>query len=172
MAVCLARPPALASWLTETGSLTARLRRHSDGTLVVKRLSQRWRAPLATEAKLLGLRPKQQALVREIVMGGHGQAWVYARSIFSRQLLAGRFGFLAKRGNAPLGDVLFGNRYITRGFLQAQHFPRDLLPASYRPQQPRDPWARIGTFYCDGQPLLVTEVFLVDFVPTFQATHP
>lgn len=163
MARALDCPKALADWLTDEGSLTARLRRHSGNTLQVTRLSQRWARPLAAEASLLGLREGQLALVREIVMSGRGRPWVYARSVLSQDLLKGRLGFLAKRGNAPLGDVLFGNRYISRGFLAHQRYPACVVPAPFGDSLTSDPWARIGSFYCDGLPLLVTEVFLPEF---------
>ena len=165
MARCLDCPKPLADWLTERGSLTLRLRQHSGQTLTVERLSQRWQRPLAAEAGLLGLRAGELALVREIVMAGRGQPWVYARSVFSQDLLKGRLGFLAKRGNAPLGDVLFGNRYISRGFLSHQRYPMQVVPARFRAGLTQNPWARIGSFYADGLPLLVTEVFLADFAP-------
>ena len=165
MALCLDCPKALADWLTDSGSLTAKLRQHSGGSLRVQRLAQRWARPLAAEASLLGLREGELALVREIVMFGREQAWVYARSIFTQDLLKGRLGFLAKRGNAPLGDVLFGNRYISRGFLAHQRYPACVVPAPFGDSLTSDPWARIGSFYCDGLPLLVTEVFLPDFSP-------
>lgn len=140
------------SWLLDSGSLTARLRQLAKGDLRVEVVSQGWGRPNLSEARVLGIDPRQRVLVREVRLIGRGQAWVHARSLIPATTLTGKYRQLAHLGNRPLGELLFTDPDIQRGTIQTAPIPL------YSPQQRC--WARRSVFHLAGKPLLVSEVFL------------
>lgn len=152
--------PSLRQWLQNPDSLTARLQRLSNGTFAVEVLRQGWDRPRISEARALGISPQRLALVREVILYGQGQAWVYARSILPRSTLTGRLRSLSKLDNRPLGQLLFSDPGMRRGPIEiARYQPNNvLLPAAQRNHRPL--WARRSCFFLDNKPLLVCETFL------------
>lgn len=157
-------PPALRHWLLDRGSLTRRLQVHSDGQFAVQLLSQRWARPRLDEAQALGIPPQQYALVREVILQGRGQPWVYARSVLPLAALDGPLRFLRRLDNRPLGALLFRNPAIRRGPVILQRWPQLLLPRTL--QQPGQPplWGRYSIFHHGKHGILVSEVFLPGLV--------
>src|SRR5690554_2832230 len=74
-------PRALRPWLLDQGSLTAKLVARSGGDFRVQVLRQTVARPLLSEQRLLGMAAGRQALVREVLLLGHGEPWVFARSL-------------------------------------------------------------------------------------------
>ena len=158
-------PSALRPWLLDRGSLTQRLQQHSGGTFAVQVLQQHWMRPRLDEAQALGIAPHQYALVREVLLQGRGENWVYARSILPQQALTGPLRFLRTLDNRPLGALLFSNPAIQRGPVVPQRWPQAQLPMSLR--QPGAPlWGRYSIFHHGQHGILVSEVFLPALIAT------
>lgn len=164
-------PAALKDWLLDRGSLTRRLQRHSGGDFAVTVLSQRWVRPRLDEAQALAIPPHQYALVREVILHGRGQPWVYARSVLPLAVLAGPLRFLRRLDNRPLGALLFGNPAIRRGPVVLQRWPQALLPADLQRTDTATLWGRYSVFSRDAQGILVSEVFLPALADSVMLAH-
>ncbi|MGH1373094.1 MAG: chorismate--pyruvate lyase family protein [Cellvibrionaceae bacterium] len=165
-ALTLKHHSPLLKWLQDPGSLTTALQRHSGGDFSVRVLDQYWGRADFSEAQALGIDYRAEVLVREVVLSGRGQAWVWARSILPRQSLTGRLRKLRKLSNQPLGGWLFKQPNLQRDPLEISGF---------KPCDPRLPdeidtdralWGRRSVFYVDQKRILVAEVFLPEFLAT------
>ncbi len=139
-------------WLLDQGSLTQRLIEASNGHFHVEVAFQGWSTPSLSEARTLNIHPRQQVLIREVRLCGHGRAWVYARSVIPASTLTGQQRILKHLGNRPLGALLFKDPTMQRGAIEISR----LAPTEARDRA----WARRSVFSLRGKPLLVTEVFL------------
>lgn len=74
-------------WLFDEGSLTRRLTRLSNDGFSVTPLVEGWQTLRADECAALDLPLGSQGWVREVYLRGHGQAWVFARSVAARSAL-------------------------------------------------------------------------------------
>lgn len=150
--------PAAKSWLLEPGSLTARLIVASQGQFRVQRLRQQWLLPTADEARALGLRPREKALIREVLLLCHDEPWVYARSVLPYRSLNGRLRFLRGLQNTSLGSLLFKDPQLQRGHFDISYLqlPHALIPST----QSQRIYGRRSVFRLYQQPLLVAEFFL------------
>lgn len=151
-------PESVRYWLLDRGSLTARLIAASKGDFQVKVLEQSWRTPFLNESRLLGIKPRQKALIREVVLLCHGQPWVYARSVIPHKSLQGRLGFLRKLKDSALGALLFKDPNLQRSHFQINRItlPQEPIPCI----EPSTVYGRRSLFHLYGKPLLVAEVFL------------
>ncbi|MGB1238494.1 MAG: chorismate--pyruvate lyase family protein [Pseudomonadales bacterium] len=147
----LQAPRPWRSWLCDRGSLTEHLIAASDGDFDVQVQRQQWLVPSRSEAKILGLKNRQLALVREVKLCGGGTPWVFARTVIPVTTLTGRQKQFSQLGNRSLGTVLFNDPSMRRGAFQISR-----LTASTGERL----WARRSLFYLDNKPLLVCEVFL------------
>ena len=156
----------LHPWLTSRGSLTARLVAHiahvEQFNLV--RLQQRAQLPNIDERRELGLRNRELAIVREVLLRDGDSPLVFAHSLIARRDLQGAWRALSRLGARPLAEMLFHDHSVVR------------LPMEYKKLDARHPlyrrarqvaaftshavWARRSVFLKQGRPLLVTEVFL------------
>lgn len=155
-------PARIESWLNESGSLTARLRRLAGGGFGVRLLNQGYAHPFPGESAALGLPARARALGREVLLHGAGEPLVLARSIIPQQALRGEHCALAKLGNRPLGEVLFAQRGLRRPRLEFAKVPRsDWLPAiadEYGLEEAV--WGRRSLYRLGRISLLVCEFFL------------
>jgi chorismate--pyruvate lyase len=156
-------PRALRAWLADRGSLTRRLKaRHAD--FRVQPVARGFARPFPDEARALGLRRKTQAYVRDVLLLGNGQARVFAHSVLPRSALRGAWCGITRLGSRPLGEALFTDPRICRlGLTMRRIDARHPLHRAARRHSGidvHDLWARRSVFCLDGQPLLVTEVFL------------
>lgn len=120
--------------------------------------------PQLNEAVALGLGNRQLAMVREVILTGAGQPWVFARSIVPAATLTGRLRSLRNLDDRPLGGLLFTDPTMTRGDIEVVRMPGTAMPGNR--VAPNDLlWGRRSLFYLDGKPLLVCEFFLPDFKP-------
>jgi len=147
----LAVPQPWRNWLQDRGSLTRRLQSASAGQFRVELLRLDYARPSRSEARALGLPPRRLALIREVQLLGHGQPWVYARSVFPLDTLSGPQRQLRGIGSRSLGSVLFRDPSMHREPLQI---------GQLRLTDGRQLWARRSVFRLAGKPLLVCEVFL------------
>lgn len=151
--------PILDDWLFEPGSLTARLKQLSQHHFTVEPLREGWHAVRDDEAKALHVPPNTIAWVREVILWGQDQPWVFARSIATKESLE-KSGFpLAALGTRPLGEVLALHEAFVRGQLSVCRYPAAWLPSPYDQQ---NCWARRSCFSKENLHVLVCEVFLPD----------
>lgn len=148
---------AYRHWLQTDDSLTKRLQA-AFADFKVTKVSQYWAHPLPDEAALLGLRPDQAALIREVWLQSDATPLVFARSVLPRSSLRGAWRDLDGLGARPLGAVLFADNQVSRTPLSYCKLSR-LHPISKRIGLP-GLWARRSVFVRSGRRILVTETFL------------
>ena len=147
----LQAPRPWRSWLCDRGSLTQHLITASDNQFTVELQQQDWHFPSRSEAKILGIKYRQAALIREVKLLGKNQPYVFARTVIPARTLTGKQKQLAMLGNRSLGTVLFNDPSMRRGKFQISRIKLD---------SGEQAWARRSIFYLSGKPLLVCEVFL------------
>lgn len=148
-------PALLRPWLFAEGSLTQRLLDASDREFHVQVLAQCWQRPTLAEARLLDIDPAARTLVREVLLYGRGQPWVYARSILPEPTLTGDLRRLRKLQNSSLGALLFTYPHLRRK-------PFELARS-------HGLWGRRSRFEIDARALIVSEFFLPDFLSHLQS---
>ncbi|MBL8512762.1 MAG: chorismate lyase [Betaproteobacteria bacterium] len=171
------KPPvpthALYPWLTDRGSLSARLAEAFEA-FGVQRLSQSRRTPHRDERRHVGARNGEQCIVREVLLLCDVQPRVFAHSVALPRDLTGVWRGLSKLGARPLADMLFGDTSVARHPIEYKQIDR--RHALFRAARRALPnlaatrlWARRSVFMKRGRPLLVTEVFLE---PMVRGAHP
>ena len=158
-------PAALKCWLLDDGSLTGRLIELQQGAFAVRRLYQGWQVPLFSERLLLARKPRQQAIIREVLLTLDDRPVVFARSVFPIASLGGDLGHLRRLENKSLGAILFKHPGMRRSPFEIAHIAgdSDYLPPPLHQEKPA--WARRCVFEIQGKSLLVSEVFLEQFTP-------
>ncbi len=157
-------PRALGPWLLDQGSLTAALKARSRGRFQVQVLSQGLARPYHSETRTLAMASGRWALVREVVLWGCDEPWVFARSLLPLSSLKGRLRQLRLLDNRPLGGFLFRQPDLEREPLEvAELSPRCRYVPDFL-QDGEPVWGRRSVFRLDHRPLLVSEVFLPKFV--------
>lgn len=159
----LALPRCLRGWLTDDGSLTARLKARCP-EFAVQKLTSRIRQINPDERGLMGLRGTSRGYVREVFLRCGGQPAVFAHSVVSVHALRRAWRGLRRQGLKPLGETLFAERGIRRLPLSYRHLssshPLYRRAARYLGDAPGPLWARRSLFLREGTALWVTEVFL------------
>ena len=160
-----ARPRALWAYLTETGSLTERLRSRDAGFQV--RLLAHGHTTLSEEdTALLDAKPEEAGYLRQVYLcGGDQRPWVYARS-----LTAGPSeSWLKELGEQPLGDRVFANPRAERSPIVVAHLDTHNalhkealahLSAQERARAAGPLWARRSRLTVEGAHILIYECFL------------
>jgi chorismate--pyruvate lyase len=150
-------------WLLNEGSLTEQLVATSGGNFKVQRIHQGWQQPLPSEQQLLGLPPRQWALIREVALLCRDQPWVYARSVIPLATLNGPLRHLRHLQSQSLGSLIFRHASLQRSPFELARLPAgsDYIDASVRQAEPA--WARRSLFSIAGKPLSVSEAFLQRF---------
>ncbi|MBI3716549.1 MAG: chorismate lyase [Betaproteobacteria bacterium] len=158
-------PHPLRRWLTDRGSLTARVIQTFPAFNLV-RLRQQMLHPYPDERRHLDFRHGELAMVREVLLRSGPNTLVFAHSVVAGNDLRGAWRGLSRLGARPLAEMLFRDPTVVR------------LPMEYRRIDHRHPlyrraaevapfsasalWARRSVFLKKSRPLLVTEVFLAD----------
>ncbi|MCU6434723.1 chorismate lyase [Undibacterium sp. Jales W-56] len=158
----------MADWLSNRGSLTARLVARCE-QFRVQRLHQRRAMCLADEASQIGLPAVSKVHEREVILRCDGRAMVYAHTVVPLTASASQWPLFRSLGERSLGTTLFNDPLVERG---------DLMYARLRPSHPLmrrilaidelaavtqgvfSLLARRSVFRRKGSSLLVTEVFL------------
>jgi chorismate--pyruvate lyase len=150
-------------WLIDGGSLTRRLQLRCR-SFAVHPLKVHDAKPQIDEAALLGLTPRQKALLREVHLRCAGKPVVFAHSILPHKSLRGAWQGLGRLGTRPLGGALFSDPRVVRTPLEFKKLSKhhalyrravaslDMLPPAL--------WARRSVFSLNCAAILVTEVFL------------
>ncbi len=153
---------ALRRWLTDRGSLTARLERHA-GPVRVKVLFQGLRRANRDEAFLFAA-PDTRVLVREVLLLRGATPLVFAHTVLARDALRGTWRSIAGLGTRPLGAALFADPRVARFPLRQRKLSRAhplYRRAAAQLKRPPPPlWARRSIFAAGKSPILVSEVFL------------
>ncbi|WP_373078755.1 chorismate lyase [Zhongshania sp.] len=158
-------PATDARWLLDTGSLTAHLRRVSDGQFHVEVLSQRWQLPRLSERRLLGMGDRDWGLVREVLLCCRNEPWVFARSVMPATSLVGRLARLRHLDNRPLGHLLFTDPMMSRDPYEICQLPSADLSLGISPDTDKLLWGRRSRFLLSQRPIMVSEIFLPAFCP-------
>ena len=160
--------PPLRSLLLEPRSLTRRLVALSEGQFRVRLDRWRWQLPHAEEARLLGLRTREGAWIREVTLFCRDVPTVYARSVIPATALRGKFRRLTHLGTRPLGEFLFTEKGVNRGNMQLLRLRSGHVlyegAVQRAAQEVSEFWGRRSLFYVYNEPLLVAEIFLTDIV--------
>ncbi|WP_111641622.1 chorismate--pyruvate lyase family protein [Marinimicrobium alkaliphilum] len=161
-------PAHLRPWLLDHGSLTAKLQALSQGHFRVEILRQSRGYPLLSEQKLLGMAPRRLAVIREVVLYGNNEPWVFARSVLPLASLTGPLRRLRHLDNQPLGALLFSQPNLVRGPIEisAMGPGQGYVPTALQGQEPL--WGRRSVFWLYQRPLMVSEVFLDAFTRRIQ----
>lgn len=156
-------PEPAASWVFDTGSLTARLSERCPGRFKVRVLFHGWALPGYGEARVLGLGRCRGALIREVHLYCGDTPVVFARTVIPAATARGRSRRVAHLRNRPLGAFLFADPTLEREALEVVDAPpgRDIRRRSAG-SETRDArvWGRRSVFRLRGRSLLVAEVFL------------
>lgn len=156
--------PQLLCWLTDTGSLTARLISACTGRFRVEVISQGYAMPFLNESRRMQLPTRQHALIREVYLYCDNVPWVFARTVIPRSTLSGPQKHLAHLGNKPLGAVLFADPHMQRDEIEVCQLNRGQSLHAHAcarlPGMADALWGRRSVFYLQHKPLLVSEFFL------------
>ncbi|MFF7109374.1 chorismate--pyruvate lyase family protein [Pseudomonas sichuanensis] len=144
-------------WLFDQGSLTRRLTQLSHDHFSVTPLFEGWQALRDDECAALGLAPGEEGWVREVYLRGHGQPWVFARSVAGRSVLERGGLDLETLGTRSLGELLFCDQAFVRHPIEVCSYPQGWLPAE---AAHAGLWGRRSRFERAGLDLLVAEIFL------------
>jgi chorismate--pyruvate lyase len=149
--------PALRSWLTETGSLTARCMA-ACGSFRVRVLRQGRGLPLADEHAGRGI-----VRVREVILECDGVPVIFAHTTLSTATGGRLSRWVDRLGSRSLGSLLFAYPGFERGAIEycrldARHplFRRAARGQALGPHL----WARRSRHRLGRQEVTVTEVFL------------
>ena len=152
--------PLTLDWLFDEGSLTRRLTELSNEGFSVTPLFEGWQPLREDECVALQLAPASIGWVREVYLRGHGQPWVFARSVAARSALQGDGLQMEELGSRSLGELLFCDRAFTRQAIEVCRYPLHWLPAA---DQADGLWARRSRFDRGTLSVLVAEIFLPSF---------
>lgn len=151
----------LESWLLNTGSLTQRLQSHCQD-FKVQVVSQKQGVASADEYKQLAAplasRCATQWQIREVILHGDNQPWVFARSIIPQALCEADFLNL---GNKPLGHLIFNDdRFKRQPFQLTCIQANDAFIGEYGVTPLGKIWGRRSVFRFQQHAMMVAEVFL------------
>jgi len=149
--------PARLEWLLDPGSLTRRLSDLANGHFAVHVHHEDWQPLRPDESTMLDVTQDHRGWIREVILTGHGEPWVFARSVAAQRVLPGRDLDLGKVGRRALGELLFRPPGFSRSSLELCQYPPEHLPHELREA---DLWARRSCFGQADARILVSEVCL------------
>ncbi len=154
-------------WLTDRGSLTARLARRCRDVRV-EVVFQGLRRPDRDERFVFSNGAGARVLVREVFLYCGDTPVVFAHTVLDPRDLCGTWRSVARLGNRPLGAALFADARIRRHPLRhrkiGRHHELSRRLSRIVPQAPPSLWARRSLFRLHDSPILVTEVFLPEIL--------
>jgi chorismate--pyruvate lyase len=162
--------PCLKDWLLDSGSLTERLQSQCTSfhlTLVGQRQSK-----ISLEEFQQVSAPHQQLnqkewQVREVILWGDNQPWVFARSIIPQRLCESDFVNLNTK---PLGQLIFNDKRFKRMPFEVTHMcASKVFLAQLHISSEMDLWGRRSAFSFEDLKMSVSEVFLPSS-PAYQET--
>ncbi len=167
-------PAALRHWLTGGGSLTAKLKAHSQA-FRVQCLHQHTARCLNDEAAAIGMHQPGRVWEREVLLRCDNTPVVFAHTVVPMSSTATDWPLFSALGERSLGSTLFGDPMVRRGVLEyarlrSGHPLMQRARAALGLDQAQEPilYARRCLYRRHQGLLLVTEVFL----PTVLALRP
>ena len=158
---------AYRAWLTDRGSLTARIRARCPGARVHV-LFQGLRRPDRDEQFLFRKGSRTRVLVREVLLICGEVPVVFAHTVLDPEGVRGPWRTIRKLGNRPLGAALFADPRIQRHPLRVRkigwHHALHRRVTQHIAAPPGSLWARRSLFRLHNSPILVTEVFLPEIL--------
>jgi len=148
---------SILDWLFDEGSLTRRLIHLSNDAFSVSPMFEGWQTLRADECAALDLADGSEGWVREVYLRGHGEAWVFARSVAARSALQGDGLHMDELGSRSLGELLFCDQAFQRRAIEVCHYPQEWLPGEVRAPEL---WGRRSRFDRGALSVLVAEIFL------------
>ena len=145
-------PKGIQPWLTTRFSITAKLRQ--AGHLRVEVLEDTWQSPSPRERLRLGLKSREMARVRSVILFVDNEPVVYARSIIPARSLKGAWRYLPYLDNRPLGGYVYKSKALRRSQTEVVKLPAGLIQNCPEPL-----WARRSVFMEYGPGILVNEAF-------------
>ena len=115
--LALNAPATYRPWLTEGGSLTARLKAHSD-SFRVQCLHQRTARCLSDEAAAIGMHRPGRVWEREVLLRCDNTPVVFAHTVVPMTATAEDWPLFSALGERSLGTTLFGDPRVRRGVLE------------------------------------------------------
>jgi chorismate--pyruvate lyase len=157
-------PDGMADWLADPASFMQRLKRYGIDA-AVEVVSQQWQFPLAVERELLGLAPREYALIREVIIKSDKTPWMFARTVFPARFLTGKEKRFAHLKSRSLGSLLFHDMTVTRSEFEFACLEKNSMWYQKTQQQVEinsaTLWARRSRFFVGtAKSLLLTEIFL------------
>ncbi|MBA5607638.1 chorismate lyase [Duganella sp. FT3S] len=169
-------PPALRHWLTGGGSLTAKLKDHSQA-FRVQCLHQRPGRCLTDETAAIGLHRPGRVWEREVLLRCDNRPVVFGHTVVPMSATATDWPLFSALGERSLGSTLFGDPLVRRGALQyarlrAGHPLMQRASAALELDRPQILYARRCLYRRRQGMLLVTEVFLPAVLELVLQTKP
>lgn len=155
----------MRDWLTDAGSLTARLQARC-AHFRVQKLRQGRALCLHDEFELLALPRTLQVTEREVLLRCDEVPVVYAHTIVPLSANASQWPLFASLGNRSLGSILFADPLVKRGALSyaqltsSHPLHKRIQVQGLLERKDQRLLARRSIFQRKGASLLVTEVFL------------
>lgn len=153
--------PYLGNWLLDTGSLTERLQSHCmnfELSVIGQRPTQPELEEIAQFSGGNSVTSPTKWQVREVLLSGNGQPWVFARSILPQALCEMEFEEL---GSQPLGQIIFNDRrFVRRPFQLLRILPQQGFQRKVGIETDMPLWGRRSVFDFNQLQLMVAEVFL------------
>ncbi|MBC3765911.1 chorismate--pyruvate lyase family protein [Neptunicella marina] len=151
--------PLLKNWLLDTGSLTERLQAHTRH-FRVELLGQQTLDIKQDEQTALQSKHKK-AVVREVLLQGEQQNWVFAHSLMTPNINDDNCRSLTELGNQPLGKVIFNDNCFTRSpFELCRLNGGSRLHYLLGINESLELWGRRSLFSFEHYGILVAEIFL------------
>lgn len=140
-------------WVSDTGSLTHRLKVASRQNFNVEVIEERWVTDLPESVRLLfgPLAKSHQFWSRKVNLVGCGNDWVQAHTLIPQHSLLSPLRKVMELNSQPLGEYLFNQPNLLRSEL-------DVTPMC------GDTWGRRSLFFLFNKPILVAEFFLNDLL--------
>jgi chorismate--pyruvate lyase len=164
-------PAELYSWLSETGSLTKRLRSIYGSSFSVNVLFHQWKPAFMNEARQLSI-PKvtHYHLLREVMLSCDNQPLVLARTVLPAQTIKIAHRNLSHLGNRPLGEVIFAYPDLELRQRQFSQVTTNIWTPNLQAKCTIDQMisGRRTVYAIHNQPLLVAEFFLPALLERFK----
>lgn len=168
MTIWVTTPPLNATesqqnWLSNTDSLTNRVRAVAKQNFKLTVIQQGWRAATPAETQLLNTPRNEKLFARTITMGANNTPWLIGYSLFPQSLLKQHLDSLTNLEQTPLGDLLFNQLSAQRERLNYCELTQiDELYQLAKPflSTPTSLLARRSNFLLGEQQLAVHEIFL------------
>lgn len=136
-------------WITNSGSLTKRLKEKSVGNFQVEIVAEQWQSNLPRNLRVLfgPVADGHRFWSRKVVLSGNSKPWVQAHTLLPEHSLESPLREVVELNEKPLGEYLFNHPDLIRTEMDVTAVGSDT-------------WARRSLFYLFDKPVLVAEFFL------------